>query len=74
MINEMKQTKHASRVQEDDSENGDSSYSNTHEATDNKHVNKREAKRVTKGILKNHNMGDVSAVRDECEVRVGEFV
>ena len=74
MINDLKQMKHASRDQEDDSENCDSSYSNTLEATDNKYVNKREAKRATKGILKNHNMGDVSAAREECEVRVGEFV
>ena len=74
MLNDVKQIKHASRDQEDDSENCDSSYSNTLEATDNKYVNKREAKRATKGILKNHNMGDVSAAREECEVRVGEFV
>ena len=74
MINDMKQTKHASRVQEDDSENCDSSYSNTLEANDNKYVNKRETKRATKGILKNHNVSDVSAVREECEVQVGEFV
>ena len=74
MLNDVKQMKHASRDQEVDSENCDSSYSNTREATDNKYVNKREAKRATKVRLKNHNMGDVSAVREECEVRLGEFV
>ena len=74
MLNDAKQMKHASRDQEVDSENDDSSYSNTLEANDNKYVNKRESKRATKGILKNHNMGDVSAVREECEVQVGDFV
>ena len=70
----MKQLKHASRDQEDDSENCDSSYSNTREANDNKYVNKRESKRAYKGILKNPNMDDESVVREECEMRVGEFV
>ena len=74
MLNDAKQMKHASRDQEVDSENCDSSYSNTREANDNKHVNKRESKRASKGILKNHNVSDVSAVREECEVQVGEFV
>ena len=74
MINNAKQMKHASRDQEVDSENCDTSHLNTREATDNKYVNKREAKRVSKGILKNPNMDDESVVREECEMRVGEFV
>ena len=74
MINNAKQMKHASRDQEVDSENCDSSYSNTLEANDNKYLNKRESKRAYKGILKNPNMDDESVVREECEMRVGEFV
>ena len=74
MLNDVNQTKHASRDQEVDSENCDSTYSNTLEANDNKYVNKRETKRATTGILKKHNVSDVSAVREECEVQVGEFV